>query len=51
MSFPHTWYITTVTETAQARAAVARIAEAHGLPAVERTRLATTFSAHWARSN
>lgn len=41
-----TWQITTVTDAARARIALARLAAAYGVPTVERTRLATTLSAH-----
>ncbi|MGA5207477.1 PP2C family protein-serine/threonine phosphatase [Streptomyces variegatus] len=41
-----TWQITTVTDAARARIALARLAAAYGVPTVERTRLAATLSAH-----
>ncbi|GHD85845.1 PP2C family protein-serine/threonine phosphatase [Streptomyces naganishii] len=41
----HTWRISTVTDAARARIAVARLAAAHGVPTLERTRLATALSA------
>jgi GAF domain-containing protein len=41
-----TWPITTVGDAARARIAAARIAAAHGVPVVDRTRLASTLSAH-----
>ncbi|MFF6918207.1 SpoIIE family protein phosphatase [Streptomyces sp. NPDC012466] len=41
-----TWQITTVTDAARARISLARLAAAHGVPTVERTRLATGLSAH-----
>ncbi|WRZ95012.1 SpoIIE family protein phosphatase [Streptomyces sp. NBC_01007] len=41
----HTWQITTVDDAAHARIAVARIASAHGVSTVERTRLVTALSA------
>ncbi|MEV5440835.1 SpoIIE family protein phosphatase [Streptomyces sp. NPDC052682] len=41
-----TWQITTVTDAAQARIAVARLAAAYGVPTVERSRLAASLSAH-----
>ncbi|MFB8246867.1 PP2C family protein-serine/threonine phosphatase [Streptomyces sp. NPDC055952] len=41
-----TWQITTVTDAARARIALARLAAAHGVPTVERTRLASALSAH-----
>ncbi|MFI8189139.1 PP2C family protein-serine/threonine phosphatase [Streptomyces sp. NPDC085946] len=41
-----TWQISTVTDAAQARIALARLAAAYGVPAVERSRLAVTLSAH-----
>jgi GAF domain-containing protein len=41
-----TWQITTVTDAARARIALARLAAAYGVPTVERTRLATALSAH-----
>ncbi|WP_369194193.1 PP2C family protein-serine/threonine phosphatase [Streptomyces djakartensis] len=41
-----TWQITTVTDAARARIALARLAAAHGVPTVERTRLAAALSAH-----
>ncbi|MGW3990180.1 PP2C family protein-serine/threonine phosphatase [Streptomyces sp. NPDC004830] len=41
-----TWQITTVTDAARARIALARLAAAHGVPTVERTRLAADLSAH-----
>ncbi|MGW0613120.1 PP2C family protein-serine/threonine phosphatase [Streptomyces sp. NPDC002788] len=41
-----TWQITTVTDAARARIALARLAAAYGVPPVERTRLAATLSAH-----
>ncbi|MFE1749236.1 PP2C family protein-serine/threonine phosphatase [Streptomyces anandii] len=40
-----TWRISTVTDAARARIAVARMAAAHGVPTLERTRLATALSA------
>ncbi|MFC9891755.1 PP2C family protein-serine/threonine phosphatase [Streptomyces pilosus] len=40
------WRISTVTDVARARIAVARLAEAHGVPTVERGRLATALSGH-----
>ncbi|MEV6019124.1 SpoIIE family protein phosphatase [Streptomyces sp. NPDC051997] len=40
-----TWQITTVDDAARARIAAARIAAAHGVPMVERTRLVTDLSA------
>ncbi|MET9367539.1 SpoIIE family protein phosphatase [Streptomyces griseoflavus] len=42
----HTWRIRTVTDAARARIAVARLAEAYGVPTVERVRLATALSGH-----
>lgn len=41
-----TWQITTVTDAARARIALARLAAAYGVPTVERTRLAAALSAH-----
>ncbi|MET9903358.1 SpoIIE family protein phosphatase [Streptomyces sp. NPDC006446] len=41
----HTWQITTVDDAARARIAAARIAAAHGVSTVERTRLVTALSA------
>ncbi|MEU0109799.1 SpoIIE family protein phosphatase [Streptomyces sp. NPDC006251] len=41
-----TWQITTVTDAARARIALARLAAAYGVPTLERTRLATALSAH-----
>ncbi|MEV7081222.1 SpoIIE family protein phosphatase [Streptomyces sp. NPDC093516] len=41
-----TWQITTVTDAARARIALARLAAAHGVPTLERTRLAADLSAH-----
>jgi hypothetical protein len=41
-----TWQITTVTDAARARIALARLATAYGVPTVERTRLAAALSAH-----
>ncbi|GAB2888244.1 SpoIIE family protein phosphatase [Streptomyces deserti] len=41
-----TWQITTVTDAAQARIALARLAAAYGVPTVERSRLAASLSAH-----
>ncbi|MEU7059477.1 SpoIIE family protein phosphatase [Streptomyces sp. NPDC046197] len=41
-----TWQITTVTDAARARIATARLAAAYGVPTLERTRLATSLSAH-----
>ncbi|GGZ96872.1 hypothetical protein GCM10010389_40220 [Streptomyces echinoruber] len=41
-----TWQITTVTDAARARIAAARLAAAHGVPPLERTRLTTALSAH-----
>ncbi|MFF7313699.1 SpoIIE family protein phosphatase [Streptomyces sp. NPDC008137] len=40
-----TWQITTVTDAARARIALARLAAAYGVPTVERTRLAAALSA------
>ncbi|MER5432556.1 SpoIIE family protein phosphatase [Streptomyces sp. NPDC002588] len=40
----HSWPITTVTDAAGARIAVARLAAAHGVPPLERTRLAAALS-------
>ncbi|MFD7705099.1 PP2C family protein-serine/threonine phosphatase [Streptomyces caelestis] len=40
----HTWRIRTVTDAARARIAVARLAAAHGVPTVERARLAAELS-------
>ncbi|MEU3855574.1 SpoIIE family protein phosphatase [Streptomyces sp. NPDC029554] len=40
------WQITTVTDAARARIALARLAAAHGVPTLERTRLAAALSAH-----
>ncbi|MGW4025732.1 PP2C family protein-serine/threonine phosphatase [Streptomyces sp. NPDC005009] len=40
----HTWRIRTVTDAARARIAVARLAAAHGVPTVERARLAAALS-------
>ncbi|MFI5570315.1 PP2C family protein-serine/threonine phosphatase [Streptomyces sp. NPDC051740] len=40
----HTWRIRTVTDAARARIAVARLAAAHGVPPVERARLAAALS-------
>ncbi|MDG9710797.1 PP2C family protein-serine/threonine phosphatase [Streptomyces sp. DH10] len=40
------WQITTVTDAARARIALARLAAAYGVPTVERTRLAAALSAH-----
>ncbi|MFF3615144.1 PP2C family protein-serine/threonine phosphatase [Streptomyces sp. NPDC002580] len=40
-----TWQISTVDDAARARIAAARIAAAHGVPTVERTRLVTALSA------
>ncbi|MFF5979082.1 PP2C family protein-serine/threonine phosphatase [Streptomyces olindensis] len=40
-----TWQITTVTDAARARIALARLAAAYGVPTLERTRLATALSA------
>jgi serine phosphatase RsbU (regulator of sigma subunit) len=42
----HTWQITTVTDAARARIATARLAAAYGVSTLERTRLATSLSAH-----
>jgi GAF domain-containing protein len=39
------WHISTVTEAARARIATARLAAAHGVPSLERTRLITALSA------
>ncbi|MEU9370094.1 SpoIIE family protein phosphatase [Streptomyces avermitilis] len=41
----HTWYISTVTEAAGARIAVARLAATHGVPVLDRTRLVTALTA------
>ncbi|MFJ9963228.1 PP2C family protein-serine/threonine phosphatase [Streptomyces avermitilis] len=41
----HTWFISTVTEAAGARIAVARLAAAHGVPVLDRTRLVTALTA------
>jgi hypothetical protein len=41
----HTWQITTVDDAARARIAAARLAAAHGVATVERTRLVTALSA------
>ncbi|MEV5434259.1 SpoIIE family protein phosphatase [Streptomyces sp. NPDC052701] len=41
-----TWQITTAIDAAQARIALARLAAAHGVPTVERSRLAVTLSSH-----
>ncbi|MFD5340891.1 PP2C family protein-serine/threonine phosphatase [Streptomyces hawaiiensis] len=41
-----TWQITTVTDAARARIALARLAAAYGVPTIERTRLAAALSAH-----
>ncbi|MEU1853516.1 SpoIIE family protein phosphatase [Streptomyces sp. NPDC019990] len=41
-----TWQITTVTDAARARIALARLAAAYGVPTVERARLAAALSAH-----
>ncbi len=41
-----TWQITTVTDAARARIALARLAAAYGVPTVDRTRLAAALSAH-----
>ncbi|CAL9354344.1 PP2C family protein-serine/threonine phosphatase [Streptomyces sp. NPDC057838] len=41
-----TWQITTVTDAARARIALARLAAAYGVPTLERTRLAAALSAH-----
>ncbi|WDV49156.1 SpoIIE family protein phosphatase [Streptomyces coeruleorubidus] len=41
-----TWQITTVTDAARARIALARLAAAYGVPTVERTRLAAALSGH-----
>ncbi|WP_406369243.1 SpoIIE family protein phosphatase [Streptomyces sp. NBC_00647] len=41
----HTWQISTVDDAARARIAAARIAAAHGVSTVERTRLVTALSA------
>ncbi|MFJ5733005.1 PP2C family protein-serine/threonine phosphatase [Streptomyces paradoxus] len=41
-----TWQITTVTDAARSRIALARLAAAYGVPTVERTRLAAALSAH-----
>ncbi|MEU0743003.1 SpoIIE family protein phosphatase [Streptomyces sp. NPDC006134] len=40
-----TWQISTVTDAARARIAAARLAAAHGVPPLERTRLAASLSA------
>ncbi|WP_320781626.1 SpoIIE family protein phosphatase [Streptomyces sp. CRN 30] len=40
-----TWHISTVTDAARARIALARLATAHGLGAVERTRLVSALTA------
>ncbi|CAL9602751.1 hypothetical protein SUDANB6_05485 [Streptomyces sp. enrichment culture] len=40
-----TWQISTVTDAARARIATARLAAAHGVPPLERTRLAASLSA------
>ncbi|MFF5159479.1 PP2C family protein-serine/threonine phosphatase [Streptomyces sp. NPDC000348] len=40
----HTWRIRSVTDAARARIAVARLAAAHGVPPVERARLAAALS-------
>jgi len=40
-----TWHISTATDAARARIATARLAAAHGVPALERTRLITALSA------
>ncbi|MFE9877928.1 PP2C family protein-serine/threonine phosphatase [Streptomyces sp. NPDC005784] len=41
----HTWQITTVDDAARARIAAARLAAAHGVSTLERTRLVTALSA------
>ncbi|MGX5183462.1 PP2C family protein-serine/threonine phosphatase [Streptomyces avermitilis] len=41
----HTWYISTVTDAAGARISVARLAAAHGVPVLDRTRLVTALTA------
>ncbi|MPY60212.1 PP2C family protein-serine/threonine phosphatase [Streptomyces spongiae] len=41
-----TWHVSTVTDAARARIATARLAAAHGVTAVERTRLVTALTAH-----
>ncbi|GAB2727187.1 SpoIIE family protein phosphatase [Streptomyces bullii] len=41
-----TWQITTVTDAARARIALARLAAAYGVPTVDRSRLAASVSAH-----
>ncbi|MFD7713483.1 PP2C family protein-serine/threonine phosphatase [Streptomyces sp. NPDC059785] len=41
----HTWQITTVADAARARIATARLAAAHGVAVLERTRLVTALSA------
>ncbi|MFG2307220.1 PP2C family protein-serine/threonine phosphatase [Streptomyces sp. NPDC048566] len=41
----HSWKISTVDDAARARIAAARLAAAHGVPTVERTRLVTALSA------
>ncbi|MGC5040524.1 MULTISPECIES: PP2C family protein-serine/threonine phosphatase [unclassified Streptomyces] len=41
-----TWQITTLTDAARARIAVARLAAAYGVPTLERTRLTAGLSAH-----
>ncbi|MCQ9133206.1 PP2C family protein-serine/threonine phosphatase [Streptomyces hilarionis] len=40
----HTWEISTVTDAARARIATTRVAAAHGVPPLERTRLAVALS-------
>jgi GAF domain-containing protein len=40
-----TWHISTATDAARARISTARLAAAHGVPALERTRLITALSA------
>ena len=40
----HSWQVRTVTDAARARIAVARLATSHGVPAVERARLAAALS-------
>lgn len=46
----HSWQITTVDDAARARIAAARLAAAHGVSAVERTRLVTALSAQLRQS-
>ncbi|MGW0337798.1 PP2C family protein-serine/threonine phosphatase [Streptomyces sp. NPDC003011] len=41
----HSWQITDVVDAARARIATARLAAAHGVPALDRTRLTTALSA------